>query len=415
MKRLINFLRGTVRVEVTGVFPERLLNLCGQARVAFWGVEWRDEQSLSMTVHRSFCLELAELAQKAQCEIKVGGKWGLPEFLVRFRKRYAFLLGLTAALCAVTLLSRFVWSIDVTGNERVPTSVILQTLRKIGVRPGIYGPALDRQQAAQEALLELNDLSWMGINLHGTRLEVIVREVISAPEGVDESGYYDIIAKIDGLIESVEALQGDALVKPGDVVARGDVLLSGEVTLEAPQYSEFPDRYYQTHARGAVKAQTWRTLRLAIPLQTQVKVLRGNVRKNWTLYLGDRAVPLWERQREGTWEKGRVIRAIPGRVGEMLPFRLEEERWQEYETESVEVDMAAARRMLEEQLHGQLLARIGEDAEVLEERFTAQVGSGVLEVSLLARCREEIGQPIMRSADRQDDAVPKGQVIFPHT
>lgn len=58
---------------------------------------------------------------------------------------------------------------------------------------------------AQEAQLALDDLAWMGINLHGTRLEVSVRETIPPAEGVDESGCWDVVAKTAGLITHVEA------------------------------------------------------------------------------------------------------------------------------------------------------------------------------------------------------------------
>ena len=205
MKRLMNFLRGMVTLSVTGPFPERLINLCAQEEIDFWAVTWLDMNTLRLTTRRRTLALLGELAERVGCQVQVEGSRGLPDFLLRFRKRYAFLVGLTLSLCAVAVLSRFVLTIEVTGNERVPTAVILTQLRQLGVKPGVYGPSIDRQQVAQEALLELEELSWMGINLHGTRLEVIVRESIPAPERVDEKGYYDIVAEADGIITQVEA------------------------------------------------------------------------------------------------------------------------------------------------------------------------------------------------------------------
>ena len=175
MKRLMNFLRGMVTLSVTGPFPERLINLCAQEEIDFWAVTWLDMNTLRLTTRRRTLALLGELAERVGCQVQVEGSRGLPDFLLRFRKRYAFLVGLTLSLCAVAVLSRFVLTIEVTGNERVPTAVILTQLRQLGVKPGVYGPSIDRQQVAQEALLELEELSWMGINLHGTRLEVIVR------------------------------------------------------------------------------------------------------------------------------------------------------------------------------------------------------------------------------------------------
>ena len=52
MKRLMNFLRGMADLRVTGLFPERLINLCAQNGVEFWGVEWLDEHTLRLTVRR---------------------------------------------------------------------------------------------------------------------------------------------------------------------------------------------------------------------------------------------------------------------------------------------------------------------------------------------------------------------------
>ena len=83
------------------------------------------------------------------------GTRGLPDFLSRFRRRYAFLIGLAFALLAVSVLSRFILTVEVVGSEKVPTAQILSELRRYGVRPGAYGPGLDRKTIAQQALREL--------------------------------------------------------------------------------------------------------------------------------------------------------------------------------------------------------------------------------------------------------------------
>ena len=59
---------------------------------------------------------LEKLAERVECEIAVEQRRGLPDFLLRFRARYAFLVGLVLALGAVAVLSRFVLTIEVSGN-----------------------------------------------------------------------------------------------------------------------------------------------------------------------------------------------------------------------------------------------------------------------------------------------------------
>ena len=394
MRKLMNFLRGMVILKLTGPFPERLINLCAQEGIDFWAMEWLDEHTVRLTIRRYTLKRFRELAQRAGCEVEREASRGLPDFLGRFRTRYAFLMGLVLALCAVSVLSRFVLTIQVSGNEEVPSAVILSQLRQLGVRPGVYGPGLNRRQLAQELLVRLDGLSWAALNLYGTRLEVVVREPIKVPERVDESGYFDIVAEADGIITHIEPELGDALVKDGDVVARGDVLISGNVAMEPPLYSDAPTRYYQTHARGRVWARTWRLLTAAIPVEATVKDYTGAEKSVWSLnFLGQRVKIFGNTSISWPmYDKITTVRqaALPG--GEALPLSLNRETVREYQPRTVEVDQSAARTLLEEQLLKQLEALVGEDGEVESTQFAARVSGGRLEVTLTAQCLEEIGK-----------------------
>ena len=136
----------------------------------------------------------------------------------------------------------------------------------------MYGPGLDRKAIAQRALRGLEELSWMSINLYGTRLEVVVREAVESPEIMDDEGFYDVSSEADGIITQVEPLAGEAAVQEGDTVARGEVLISGLISIQPPQYSDQPVRYYPVHARGRVYARTWRTFEAAIPLEARAVI-----------------------------------------------------------------------------------------------------------------------------------------------
>ena len=62
--QIVNLLRGSVRLSVTGAFPERFLNLCAQRGAAFWAVEWPDSHTLRLTVAWKDRKGLEELAQR---------------------------------------------------------------------------------------------------------------------------------------------------------------------------------------------------------------------------------------------------------------------------------------------------------------------------------------------------------------
>ena len=153
LKRMVNALRGSVRLEVSGAFPERFLNLCAQRGIVFWNVEWLEATRLRLTVTRQGSGPARALGDKVLCTVVPAEQSGVPFFLGRFRRRYALLVGLALSLTAVCVLSQFVLTIEVEGNEAVSTAEILTELRRQGLRPGVYGPGLDEGTISSAALL----------------------------------------------------------------------------------------------------------------------------------------------------------------------------------------------------------------------------------------------------------------------
>ena len=388
MKKLMNFLRGRVILRAEGPFPERLMNLCAQEGVEFWRVDWLDSRTLRLTARRYSLKKLQKLAERVGCTLTVEESRGLPAVAARFRTRYAFLVGLCFCLLAVSVLSRFVLTIQVTGNEQVPTAVILNQLRLQGIRPGVYGPAIPRRQQAEDLLTALRDLSWAGINLQGTRLLVDVREKIPAPEPLNQSGFFDIAADTDGIILKVEPEQGDALVERGDTVAKGDILISGTVTMEPPKYSDRPVRTYQTHARGRVLARTWRSLTAVIPLETAVKEYTGEERTVLSIEIPGRRIEIFGNSSisGGFYDKITTVR------GGALPVILRRDLIRAYVVRMISVDPEQAQALLEQRLLQQLKELVGEDGLITPSGSVAEIKNGLLRVTVEAECREEIGR-----------------------
>ena len=396
MQAIINFLRGSVLFTVTGVFPERFLNLCAQAGVGFWDLEWLDPHTLRLRVSRRDARRVGPLAEKVLCEARARRHLGFPYFLAGFRKRYALLLGLALSLAAVCLLSRFVLTIEVSGNETVSTAAILTELSRQGVRVGAYGPGLDVRRISQESLLRLDGLAWMSINLHGTRAEVLVREKLPEPEVRDESTPANVVAQADGVILDLEVLDGQAAFQEGEAVLRGEVVISGTMDLREPEYSAVDAGQRLVHARGNVWARTYRTLTAQIPLEAQVKRYTGEKEIQWSLLALGRTVNFFGKG--GVFSEGydKIVEThpltLPG--GRGMPLALRRTEYRAYVTEPAALNAGAARSMLEERQLERLDALIGEDGEVLDTVFTVREEDGMLAVTLRAECREQIGREV---------------------
>jgi similar to stage IV sporulation protein len=396
MQKIINFFRGSVLYTVTGAFPERFLNLCAQNAVAFWGLEWLDDHTLRLCFARKDAKKVRTLAEKVMCQAKAARRAGVPFFLAKFRRRYAFLAGLALAVAAVCVLSRFILTIEVTGNRAVSTAVILSELNRQGVRVGAYGPSIDEKVVSQEALLRIPALSWMAVNLHGTRAEVIVREKVPKPDIVDRTVPSHVVSAATGIITHMEVLEGQPLFQEGDTVLAGEILISGVIDVPEPQYADTDLGTRITHAMGNVWARTWRTLEARIPLEAQVKRYTGEEVTRYSLGILDRRLNFYGNSGISLDKYDKITSShsltLPG--GRVMPLVLRVERYRGYATEPVALDAEAARTLLEERLLERLDGLVGEDGEVLRTDFTVREENGILVVTLLAECREQIGRVV---------------------
>lgn len=406
--RLVNALRGSVRLEVEGAFPERFLNLCAQRGILFWNVEWMETTRLRLTVTRRGSRQVAALGERTLCIVTPAGRKGMPYFLARFKKRYAFWVGMGLSMAAVCVLSSFVLTIEVKGNTTVPTAQILTELRRQGLGIGTFGPGLDERTVGNKVLLQLPQLSWLSINLYGTRAEVLVREAVEAPELVDAQEYGSVVARASGIVTRVEALTGEAVVKVGDTVLEGETLISGTVHLEGPAYSDKPEiGQIQVRASGRVYARTWRTMAAQLPLEAQVKRYTGEEANRWSVtalglrtdFFGKGGISFDRYDKiSRTWTL-----TLPG--GEEMPLAVQRETCRAYELETLAVEPDAAEAMLKERLLEALEEAVGE-GEIVSTEFAVETENGMLKVTLQAECREEIGTFVPDSTTQENEADP---------
>lgn len=396
MKKIINLLRGYIEWQITGAFPERMLNLCAQHRLQFWGLHWVDSTTFVFRTALSDRKKAEELAQRAMCEGKILASRGMGAAAVNLVKRWGFLLGLAFCLAAVSFLSRFLLVVEVSGNETVPTAAILWELRRLGVRPGAYGPSIEEKEAANRALLALPELSYMGINIYGSRAEVIVREAIKAPDLLEEDIPADVVAVTDGIIVELRADSGQALFRAGDIVAEGEVLIAGAIDLREPQYSDIDMGSLVVRAAGSVRARTWRTLEESIPLTVSEKAYTGGEQTLYSLQILWWQLDFFKNSSisYGKYDKITCTRMLTV-AGREMPLGLTTTTIREYTLTQAPLNVEAAEERLKEVLEQRLSGLMdANDGAVLRTDFVTRMAGDVLTVTLLAECEEEIGRTV---------------------
>ncbi len=181
-------LRGSVRAEVSGAAPQRLLNAMSEAGIDFWDAAPGDAFTIRLGLYSRDLREVRALAPRCQCEIKLLRESGAPVVRRRLRRRAALLV--TAAACFVLLAasSLFVWDISVEGNENVPTGEILRALAACGVEPGAFWPGWSSDEIRNSVILDIPELAWLGVSVDSSRALIRVRERTAAPELIDADG-----------------------------------------------------------------------------------------------------------------------------------------------------------------------------------------------------------------------------------
>ncbi len=395
LKRAVKLLRGSVRVRAQCAYPERVLNLCSARGIEFWEVRWLSALELSFCVARTDLRALRRAAEGCGAEFSVERTAGAPFFLARFRRRYVLLVGL--ALCALLLAvnSLFIWDLEVTGNENVPTERILRVLAENGVRRGTFVYSFRSREVCNRVLPELRELCWVAVNVRGCRAYVQVRERVRAPERVNESAPTNVVARRAGLVTEVRALDGEKKVLPGTSVREGQLLIAGVVDTGGTENPSVATRFLA--GKGSVRARTWYELSVYIPLTMEEKVYTGEKKERLTL--------IWGEKRLKIGAKGSsIVRADCDKIKEQkqwellglltLPVTWEKETYLPYETRAYTRSREEAEQLGRDALEEYLAGLLEEDGSVTSRRFASAVQGDALLVTLSAECEEQIGREV---------------------
>jgi len=386
MQGMINALRGTVRVEVTGAYPERFMNLSAENQVAFWDMERVDPVTIRVTMHIQGYKRMRPLAENAMCAMKPVRKSGAPFFLWRLRKRYALLVGLLLAVTALFVLSLYIWEIEVVGNETIPAAEILETLEEVGVGVGFFAPSVEPAAVRDAMLLKLDELLWLTVNINGSRAVVIVRERIPPPEIVDHDTPAAIYAAKTGVIEKITVLEGLPLYKVGDTVLQGEDLVSGRM-------ESLSSSVRLVRARAEVYARTWYEFSVQMPLELMEKQYTGESSTKSTISFVGKRINLFFNSRipyaacDKITEETSVT--LPG--GILLPIAIQTSTYNEYEKVYSVLAEDQAEALLKERLLDKLEASLLPGGEIRDESYAVSVTDGVMTVTLRAECLEQIG------------------------
>lgn len=243
MVNIFRFIFGYLKVAFYSG-AENALNLTAKNSISFW-----DTKLISNGIEGYISIKdfkkIAYLQRPKGMRVHILGRYGLPFKIKSNKRKVRTLTFLITFFGLLIFLSRFIWSVEIVGNEKTPDSVILSALNELGIGEGTpiknITPKINREQL----LLKVNSLSWCSLNVEGSHLTVNVSEITEKEKNDMPT---NLVAEFDGTIKKINVITGNCVVKVDDTVAKGDVLVSG--------ISETPDGTKFVVSKGEIIAET---------------------------------------------------------------------------------------------------------------------------------------------------------------
>ncbi len=382
---IINYVRGSVRIEIQGAAIERFLNLCAQNQIDFWDVRRIAPDLAQATVRISGFRQLRRFTRRAMCSVRIVGKRGVPFQARRLRPRAALWGG--AALCALLLwvASQMIWTIDASNCDQSLQPEALELASQAGLRPGAPARQVDGDQVRDYIMTHSDKFSFVAVNIRGSWAQIIAQGRTPTPEMTPVDQPCDIVADKTGVIVSMQVKAGVAMKKVGETVVEGDILATGTIVSAQGEV-------YQVHAMADVELRTWRTLRSVMPTQLTAKIPTGRSKTRWALVIGGRRFNLSFIEKEpfqwyDTFIEKKFLRLTKNTV---LPVALVRQQYVEYQPRPFTVSQEVCAQVMERRQREALAQRLPE-AQVVQADFSCQYSQPFAQAALTVECREKTG------------------------
>ncbi len=378
---------GKTVLRIEGAMP---LSFIGEIRKLFavWDIESMGEFCCEISVKRRDFASVKKRAEKLGFKVSAVKSTGLFCFFERVFKRPGLTLGLALLIMCVYVSSLFVWDINIFGNDKVSDDDIKQGLEKIGLYEGVLKSRIDPGSVRNRYIISDSRISWMSVILYGTTANVEVIESQTPPKTDDEAEICNIVAERDGIIERVDAVRGQSVVEPGQIVSKGELVVSAVIKTRK-------ENELMTGAKGSVFARTQRCFEVRVPMLEYRKKYTENKSVKYSVVLMGSifTIPSFSRL-DGTVYECRSETNSPRIFGKIqLPFDIKKETFSCYEREKLEISPSDARKKAEAKLDLLIESEIG-SAPVLNKELSFKVSDGYGVLTCNLECIENIAKSV---------------------
>lgn len=385
---------GYVRIKMVGANLINTLNQCCKNGIEIKNIDFTDELECRFILSVQKLASLRVIAEKNGDIVYVYQHSGIKKALVKLNRHKLLCAQLLILMVLFLYLPGRILFIRLEGCSNLQETAVLSCVREIGLVPGMHRRDVRSEKIKNAVVNRFPEIRWAGINTKGSVATLTV-ECGDAPKETAENNFGDILAVIDGVVDSVTVEKGTANCKAGDYVTKGSVLITGSADMGKLTLIQ--------SAAGEVYGKTQHHLQLTSPVKYQ-KIRAGNKKAIKTrLVFEKREIKIFDNSGILGTNCGRISKdyriRIPGGYYLPLVFRVDiynaydliDTELRESEAESYMKDFGTA-LIMDEMISGEIISGFGQ----------LFCGDEKYQLELDFSCREMIGRRYIREGGEQN-------------
>lgn len=382
--RIWNYFRGYAIIIVKGLKIERFINLAVVNNIYIWDIKKLDYTTVKAKIGLENFGRLRDIVRKTDSSVSILNKRGFPFIIKNVKRRKLFYTCLLSLFVFIYIMSSFIWMIEIVGAKTIDSENLVKCLYKEGLREGSFKGRLDRRHIENQVLINIQEISWIGIQIKGTKAVVEIVEKREVPPLISRTDACDIVAAKDGVITKLLVLSGDPLVMDGASVRRGQKLVSGTILREGLEPREI-------HSLAQISARTWYEEAEEIPLQQLEYKPTGKVARHYKLKLLNKE---FSRKRSVSFKdfnefvKERNLISFGDYV---FPVKLVEYKFEELVPTLKALSADEAKARCAERLNARIRLQIPEGAVILNKNIDYYVDNKSVKAKINVEVLEDIG------------------------
>lgn len=261
-KKYHGFSASYIRITGLGGFQEKFISELISQNINIYEISQEKSGFIALVKPYDY-LKISRIAKKHGIRLRVSERIGLRFRLYPFRKRWGLIIGSLCCCAVITILSQFIWKIDIEGNIELSSQEICAVMEENGLMPGSTRKSFDTKICELSAMTKLKNLSWISVEREGSKVYIKIAEINDTEDSkISVNTPCNVISDFDGQLVYTEIYKGRLQTTVGSGVVKGQLLISGAV-------NDNGGHIVYVHADGVLKAVCEQTEEFYLPYEQE--------------------------------------------------------------------------------------------------------------------------------------------------